>query len=58
MSEVVRQADVLSVFCPLTPATYRIIDQEHLNMMNDRKRESARMAEAIRYALQSARRPA
>lgn len=33
MSEVVRQADVLSVFCPLTPSTRHIIDREHLNMM-------------------------
>ena len=33
MSEVVRQADVLSVFCPLTPSTHHIIDAEHLAMM-------------------------
>ena len=33
IDEVFRQADVLSIFCPLTPDTRRIINQERLAMM-------------------------
>ena len=33
MNEVIRQADVLAIFCPLTPDTRGILDEEHINMM-------------------------
>ena len=33
MQEVIRQADVLSIFCPLTPDTYHIMDADNLSLM-------------------------
>lgn len=33
MQEVIRQADVLSIFCPLTPDTYHIMNEENIGMM-------------------------